>query len=111
MALHFKTTDPNKLLTDFKKAIDDGRIVTWSYDSDNDFTHTAEQWKYSAWLRPKKLSNDLVFTIIKPKNKNISTEIYAIYHGRFAESMLVHCDKLFSEVISTAMPAEGDLIS
>ncbi len=37
MALHFKTDDPKKLLSAYKKAIDDGHIKTWSYDQDGDF--------------------------------------------------------------------------
>ncbi|PNE12407.1 MAG: hypothetical protein CR217_03280 [Beijerinckiaceae bacterium] len=53
MAIHFKTETPKKLLAAYKKAIDDGHISTWSYDSDGDFTHTADQWNKKAWLRPK----------------------------------------------------------
>jgi hypothetical protein len=111
MALSFKTTDPNKLLQAFKKAINEGRIVTWSYDADGDFTHTAEQWKNSAWLRPKAKTERLVFNIIKPKNRNISSVVYAVYHGRFIESMLTHCDKLFTDADATAFPSTGDRVS
>lgn len=110
MALIFTTSDPNKLLASFKKAIMDGRVATWSFDSDGDFTHTAEQWKYSAWMRPQ-INGDLFFYIIKPQNQDISTEIYAIYHGRLLESMLVHCDKLFDNGQATSMPIAGDIIS
>jgi hypothetical protein len=112
MAIHFKTATPKKLLAAFKKAIDDGKVVTWSYDADNDFTHTAQQWKARAWLRPTVIEReDLVFTILKPQNSKISSEIYAIYHGRFIESMLVHCDSLFKEAFATALPEDGDIVS
>jgi hypothetical protein len=112
MAIHFRTTPPKKLLAAFKKAIDDGKVATWSYDADGDFTHTAQQWKGQAWLRPKvKEGEDLTLTILKPKNSNISSEVYAIYHGRFIESMLVHCDSLFTDAAATALPADGDVVS
>ena len=111
MAIKFETNDPNKLLSSFKKAIDDGRIVTWSYDQDGDFTHAVDQWKNLAWLRPRIEYNELVFIIIKPENRNISSLVYAIYHGRFIESMLTHCDSIFVNAVATAFPAEGDVVS
>jgi hypothetical protein len=112
MALHFKTATPKKLLSAFKTAIDEGKVATWSYDGDGDFTHTPQQWKSLAWLRPKVVDGaDLILTIIKPNNSKISSEVYAVYHGRFIESMLVHCDSLFQEAYATAMPADGDVIS
>ncbi|MFA6422764.1 MAG: hypothetical protein WCV92_05215 [Candidatus Buchananbacteria bacterium] len=111
MALYFKTNVPEKLLAEFKKAIKEGRITTWSCDPDGDFTHSPDQWKNQAWFRPKADADQLVLYILKPKNINLTTEIYAVYHGRFIESMLVHCDKLFTDSIATALPAEGDNIS
>lgn len=110
MALYFLTSTPNKLLSTFKKAIDDKKVLTWSYDKDGDFTHTTEQWKQKAWLRPEVQSDRLAFYIIKPQNSKISSVIYAIYHGRFLESMLSHCDSLFSVGRATSMPEERDNI-
>jgi hypothetical protein len=111
MAIEFMTSDPRNLLSTFKGAIDDRRIVTWSYDQDRDFTHTAEQWKKLAWLRPKISDDYLLRTILKPDARNISTEIYAIYHGRFIEAMLSHCDKLFTRAVASALPGVGDVVS
>lgn len=112
MAIHFQTSTPKKLLAEFKKAIDDGKIVTWSYDSEGDFTHTAQQWKSQAWLRPKiREREELILVILKPKNSKVSSEVYAIYHGRFIESMLVHCDSLFTNAVATSFPADGDVVS
>lgn len=112
MSIHFETTKPKDLLNAFKKAIDDEHVVTWSYDSDGDFTHTAEQWKNKAWLRPKIITDrKLVLIILRPKSSAISSEVYAIYHGRFIESMLKHCDKLFTNVVATALPSDGDQVS
>ena len=112
MALRFETSTPKKLLASFKEAIEDGRISTWSCDSQGDFTHIPPQWKGLAWLRPKIIEKKmLILSIIRPKGKNISSEIYAVYHGRFMESMLAHCDSIFSTGVATALPAEDDNVS
>ena len=111
MSIRFETKTPQNLLNAFKKAIDDGRFVTLLYDSDGDFTHTTPQWKQLAWLRHKIIKDErLILSIIKPKDKNISPEVYAIYHGRFIESMLVHCDSIFKNSIVTAMAYDDDLV-
>lgn len=113
MAIRFLTTTPNKLLTTFKKAIDDGHVDTWSYDAEGDFTHTPAQWKSKAWLRPAVVNGEkLVFKILRPKNSTVPTEIYAVYHGRFIETMLVHCKELFTDARATAVAdaAAGDLV-
>lgn len=111
MAIIIKTTDANKLLSFFKKGIDEGKIVTWSYDQDGDFSHTPDQWKNKAWLRPQIKGGDLVLSILKPQNITISSLVYAVYHGRFIESMLNHCDQLFTDISATALPREGDRVS
>ena len=108
MAIYFNTSDPTRLLKEFKKKIDSKSILTWSYDQDGDFTHTPTQWIRKAWLRPKIENGKLALYILNPLNTHISTEVYAVYHGRFIESVLVHCDSLFSDCLSTAMPTTGD---
>ena len=111
MAIYFRTSKPKTLLATFKKAIDDGHVVTWSYDKDGDFTHTTTQWKNQAWLRPVPQTDSLKMTILKQKEKVMTSEVYAIYHGRFIEAMLRHCDQLFATVEATALPDTGDHVS
>jgi hypothetical protein len=111
MAIYLITNTPNKLLAAFKKAIDDGHVATWSYDNDGDFTHTASQWKGMAWLHPSVVEKErLALNIMPPQNSKVSSEVYAIYHGRFIESMLAHCDKLFTSGSATALPDDGDSV-
>jgi hypothetical protein len=110
MSIMFNTADPSGLLATFKKAVNERRVVTWAYDKDGDFTHTTEQWKNKAWLSPRISIGQLKFVIVRPQNENISREVYAIYHSRFAESMLAHCDDRFSSSTATAMPDSGDLV-
>jgi hypothetical protein len=110
MAIYFETKTPKKLLAAYKKAVDDGHVDTWSYDKDGDFTHTAEQWNKQAWLRPKvQEGTALVFHILAPQDTPLSSIIYAVYHGRFIESMLSHCDGLFQQGRASSMPEEGDV--
>jgi hypothetical protein len=111
MAIYFTTNDPQKLLAAFMKKIDEKAIVTWSYDSDGDFTHTTPQWEKSAWLRPRVRDGKLALYIVCPKGKNITTTIYAIYHGRFIEAMLAHCDALFVQGQATAGIEGEDKVS
>ena len=111
MALYFNTDNPQKLLDGFKKAIDDGKIATWSYDKDDDFTHTPEQWKNLAWFCPRIEDGKLALYILRPKNTNLTSLVYAVYHGRFIESMLLHCDNLFTNCAATALPKGRDNVS
>lgn len=111
MSLSFTTANPQALLRAFTTGIDEGRIRTWSYDRDGDFTHTPDQWKNKAWLRPSIVAGALVFNIVKPQGINVSTEVYAVYHGRFLEAMLAHCDRLFSDGAASAMAQYGDIIA
>ena len=96
MTISFLTDDPEKLLKDFKKKIDDGDVVTWSYDVAGDFTHTPDQWKFKAWLRPIEDIDRLRFIIIGSKKYNLTWTIYSVFHGRFTETMVRHCRGLFT---------------
>lgn len=108
MAIIVKTTSPSQLLASIKKAIDDNNVRSWSYDSDGDFTHDAEQWKNKAWLRPKIYQGELRLGIIKPTNSNMSKQIYGLYHGRFIDMLLTHFDDDFSIASATAAKTEPD---
>jgi hypothetical protein len=107
--LSFGTTKPHALLTEIKKAIDDKKVTTWSYNKDGYFTHTPDQWKAKAWFLPKVVEgSELRFVIVRPQSVNVSTEVYAVYHGRFIEMMLAHFDTLFSNGVASALPAAAD---
>ena len=111
MAIHIETPTPKKLLAAFKKAIDDGHVTTWSYDSDGDFTHTADQWNKGAWLRPKIMErSELILYILSPKEVTITSTLYAVYHGRIVEPFLRHCDHIFSVIRISSSPEDGDVI-
>ena len=113
MAIRIKTNNPSELLDSIKKSIDSKVIDTWSYDSVGDFTHTPEQWKNKAWLRPNVDINpgELTFGIIGTKEVKLSKFTYGLYHGRFIEMLLNHFDKDFSNVSATALATKPDILS
>lgn len=92
MAIYIKTKSPQGLLDKIKDQINKGKIDTWAYDSDGDFTHCVEQWNKHAWFSPKVESERLVFGIIGNKNIPMTKSLYAVYHGRFIEMLLAHFD-------------------
>lgn len=102
MATVVYTPTSKSLLAQIKKAIDEGTVDTWIYDTDGDFTHKPEQWKNKAWLRPYVSSGVLQFGLVGRNGVDMSKEIYGIYHGRFIEMLLVHFDGAFSNVTATA---------
>ncbi len=108
MAVIIKTNTPEELLKLIKKAIDEGDVVTWSYDDDGDFTHTPNQWKYKAWLKPEIYDTELRLGIIKRNDEVLSKEIYGVYHGRFIEMVLVHFDGIITFASGTANKTDPD---
>jgi len=116
MSLKFITPKPQELLNMFNQAIDQteakGKITTWIRSKDKIYyTHKAEKWNSEAWFKPSLHDGALIFNIIKPQNKNISSIAYAYYHGHLTETFLNHFDNFFSESISSAMPTSNDNVS
>lgn len=111
MAVNLDTTDPQALLTAFKRGIDAGHIVTWSYDTDGDFTHTPEQWKKKAWLRPRVYQGRLTLNILGRTGEAMPLEVYAVYHGRFIEAMIRHCRARFTLASATPTPTPSDSVT
>lgn len=111
MAIIVRTATPLSLLTSIKTGIAEGRVTTWSIDSDGDFTHSPEQWIHKAWLRPRIVRSEfLVLNALSPKDTRMSSVVYAVYHGRFIEMLLSHFDKEFSNASATAMPVAPDQV-
>ncbi len=108
MAIIITNSNPTELLKKIYKAIDDKKIVTWSYDKDKDFTHETDQWRDLAWFSPQVYPNELRFGILGQKGIKLSTEVYAIYHGRFIEMLLAHFDSDFGHSIATSQKTEPD---
>jgi len=116
MAVHFHTDTPKALLAKFNAAIQQkepkGKIDTWKLSDDGKYyTHTAERWTKKAWFKPSTSDKLLTFNIIKPKDRNVTSPVYAYYHGHLIETFLNHFDTDFTSAAATALPAAGDLCS
>src|ERR1700676_4117659 len=103
------TPRPSALLSGIRAAIQSRRIETWTYDQDGDFTHSPPQWRNKAWLRPHVLGGELRPGIIRPSGGVLTSEIYAIFHGRFIEMLLAHFDEAFATAHATAQFAWPDV--
>jgi hypothetical protein len=110
MAVIVYSSDPPALLRAVGSATKDGKIETWSTDSDGDFTHSPEQWRKKAWFRPKLSDGRIIFNIFPPQKTVMSSVTYAVYHGRFVEMLLAHFDTQFDRAVATALPSEGDRV-
>jgi hypothetical protein len=111
MAVTVFTDNPKELLADIRKAVEHSSIETWEYSAKGNFTHSARQWKFKAWFRPSlMLGKQLKFNILRPKGQNISKEVYAVYHGRFAEMLLAHFDSKIESVRLSALAEKDDVV-
>lgn len=114
MAVHFHTDSPKALLAKFNTAIKQkeakGKIDTWMLSDDGKYyTHTAERWTKKAWFKPYTSENILTFNIIKPRDLNVTSPVYAYYHGHLIETFLNHFDVDFTSTTATALAAGDDL--
>jgi hypothetical protein len=108
MAVYFWTKTPKKLLKTFKQLIDQGHVSTWEYDKAGDFTHVNTEWAEKAWFTSEVKEDRLCFYILPPEGKLVTQRIYGTYHGRFVESLIVHCSSLFTRASAKAQPSIYD---
>ena len=113
MAVYFHTDAPKALLAKFNAAIQQkepkGKIDTWMLSDDGKYyTHTAERWTKKAWFKPVTGDKLLTFNIIKPGDRNVTSPVYAYYHGHLIETFLNHFDTAFTSGAATALPTAGD---
>lgn len=111
MALLVFTSTPTTLWKKIKAQIDNGTIDTWSFSGGQTLlTHTAAQWAKRAWFKAVVSNGMLTFNIIKPRGRNISTEVYAEYHALLLRMLLAHFDKWFNNALGTALAQSGDIV-
>lgn len=100
MALIITSDTPEEIWDKFKRLVEDNIIKTWVIDDDEDLTCSNEKWIFKAWFE-KKLLHDkgtLAFGIIPSTRFILTNEIYAVYHGRLASTLLAHFDNLIKEL-------------
>jgi hypothetical protein len=110
MAVRAFCNNPQQLLNEIKTAVRAGTVQTWVLDQDGDFTHSPPQWRNKAWFRPSIEGGALVFKILGQQSVSMSSEVYAVYHGRFIEMLLAHFDKKFTQATATALAVVGEYV-
>jgi hypothetical protein len=110
MAVRAITDDAQGLLDAIIWQIDSGLIETWAYNRAGAFTHTASsgQWKNKAWLMPVVEDKRLRFKFLKPKDKTVTREFFAVYQGRFIEMLIEHAPEHFTDVRATPNPEKDE---
>lgn len=110
MAIYVKADNPSDLVKRIRDGINDKKIETWLCDSDGDFTHDTDQWRFHAWIRAHIEEGRVVFSIICRKDRNLSVLDYAIYHGRFCEMLLRHFDNTCKGIEVTPLATKYDIV-
>jgi len=110
MAVRAFTSEPQQLLSALKAAIASGKITAWTVDADGDLTHTSEQWRRKAWMRPKVLNDRLLFNIIAPTGREMTSAVYGIYHARLIQTLLIFFDRMTTTVTATSLGTSGDTL-
>ena len=106
MAIYISTDNPQGLLDNIRKSIENQTIQTWNEDSEGDFTHVS-QCKEKAWFKPFVQQNRLDLGLIGRKDEDMTKMIYGIYHGRFSEMLLTHFDSMINSIELTTQGVEG----
>ena len=108
MAIIVKTENPEGLLNEIKRVIDERTTELWSYDSSGDFSHTPDGWINRAWLRPEVGEGELRFGILGTKDVGMTASLYSAYHAYFIELLLTYVDKYFITAAATAKKTAPD---
>ncbi len=110
MAVMVSTNNPAALWRLVQEKIGDGSIKTWDLIKGTYLTHNPAQWNRNAFFRVLIQEEQLNFFIVPPEGQKISTEDYAVYHGRLIEMLLAHFDRRFRRASASANPVPGDSV-
>lgn len=111
MALILKVEEPQAFKEAVESYIASGRIRTWILDEDGDITHANIRWKNKAWFNFQLREDGVAFGIIPSKKYGLTKEIYGVYHGRLAATLLTHFDTQIEElVINPELDPEIDIV-
>ncbi|MDD4009848.1 MAG: hypothetical protein PHQ67_08575 [Fermentimonas sp.] len=111
MAIIIQTNHPDILLDKIYDAIDKKNAEKWICTEDGRLTYGTLLWKNEAFFKPQIWVDDkeLRFGLLKRKDrKHISSKLYATYHSKFIEMLLLKFDKDFNSVTATANRTDPD---
>ena len=112
MAIIIITNNPDLLLDKIYEAIENKKAGKWISTEDGRLTYGTLLWKNEAFFKPQIWVDDkeLRFGLLKRKDrKHISSKLYAYFHTKFIEMLLLKFDKYFTSVTATANRTEPDI--
>lgn len=102
MEITVYTKNAKNLLSKISQKITDDELKTWDIVKDADkndlFSHTPEQWKEKAMLKPKINVDNLKLSICWWTGKELEERVKGYILGRFIEVLMVHFRKEFDNI-------------
>jgi len=97
MSVTIKMKNPEQLLEALQTEIKNKKIKLWEIDEDGHLTHTPNKYYKKAWFSPEvnKITGEVNFKYIRPKNSKDSKSFYGMYHGRLIKMLLSNFYKKF----------------
>ena len=110
MAIILNIEQPEELLADLKRKIENRQIDSWLFDGDGDFTCLSSNLENKAWFHPNIVSNDkLVFGILGRKNVLMTMLEYSLYHSHMVNTILYNfCQRVKSICVTVPFESEYD---
>ncbi len=102
MAVIAITNNPNELIQALYQGIRDHTITTWLVDDDGDITIARQIWRHKAWFSIKSNSSSVIFGIIPSMKHPMTKELYGVYHGRLAATILANFDEMIGNITLTS---------
>lgn len=92
MALKIFSHHPAALLSKIKKAIDDDKVATWSYNANNEFDHATRNWTGLCKFKVTICDGYLLCTANPPAGQKhfANRDVFGVYQGRFSEMLMNH---------------------
>jgi hypothetical protein len=97
MSVIVKLKNPELLMDAIQNDIRQKKIKLWEIDDDGHLTHTPNKYYKKAWFSGEvnKITGEVTFKYIKPKNSKDNKSLYGMYHGRFIKMLLSNFYKKF----------------
>jgi len=102
MAVIVQTSNTIQLVESLHQRIIDNNITTWLLDDDGDITIRNPMWRQKAWFKIIKDPTRIVFGIIPSMKYAMTKELYGVYHGRIAATLLANFDDIIDSIELTS---------
>lgn len=112
MSLIVNTHIPRRLRHLILESISENDTSGWIIDDQKHITLASRLWRERAWFYVSHIEphQSITFGIISRKFEKMTMEEYGVYHGRLTELLMSHFATLFTEIRTSAVPTEHDIV-